>query len=281
MKTGLYIPLIYEFADPALVVEIARVAETAGWDGLFVSDNVYPGEGVPVCDAFVALAGVAAVTTTMSLGPLVTPIARRRPWVVARQATSLDHLSSGRLIFGTGFGEDEWLQEMTAFAERAQREDERQSLVDESLAVLFALWSGSPVRHDGTWLHVDSAAFLPTPVQRPRIPVWVSARWPRRNPLRRAALVEGIYPVFMEPERRSHPEPTDVRDIHDEVVRLGAPAGHDLVLRGSVGHDPGPAGKTYLEDLTAVGMTWWLEDLNPRQSPLSLLEKVKAGPPQA
>ena len=282
MKYGLFLPLYGEFADPARVVDVARQAEQAGWDGLFVWDHVYGGEGVPVGDAFVALAAVAAVTTKIRLGPLVTPLARRRPWVVARQTTSVDHLSRGRFIFGTGLGDEGWSGEMTAFSERAQEEDERAALLDEAIAVLLQFWSGKPVRHDGQWLQVVSAAFLPAPLKRPRIPVWVSARWPRRNPLRRAAHVDGILPVWTEVrDLRVSPDVAEVRKIREEVVRLGAPRRHDLVLRGVLGPKWTAEALDYLRVIENAGATWWLEAFDHDEPASAVLDRTMAGPPRA
>ena len=282
MQYGLFLPLFGDFADPARVVDLARHAEGAGWDGLFVWDHVYGGEGVPVGDAFVALAAIAASTTKLRLGPLVTPLTRRRPWVVARQTTSLDYLSRGRLIFGTGLGDEGWHGELSAFAERAQEEEERVALLDESLAVLLQFWSGKPVRHDGEWLHVDSAAFLPCPLQRPRIRVWVSARWPRRTPLRRAALVDGILPIFTEErDAKAVADPAEVRKIREEVMRCGAPPPHDLVLRGVLGPVWTAEARDRLRVLENAGTTWWLESFDRDEPPSSVFERVSAGPPGA
>jgi alkanesulfonate monooxygenase SsuD/methylene tetrahydromethanopterin reductase-like flavin-dependent oxidoreductase (luciferase family) len=281
MKYGLFLPLFGDFADPARVVDLARHAEEAGWDGLFVWDHVYGGEGVPVGDAFVALAAVAASTTRLRLGPLVTPLTRRRPWVVARQTTSLDYLSRGRLIFGTGLGDEGWHGELSAFAERAQEEEERVALLDESLAILLQFWSGEPVRHDGEWLHVDSAAFLPSPFQKPRIRVWVSARWPRKTPLRRAALVDGILPIFTEEDHmKAVADPVEVRKIREEVIRCGAPPEHDLVLRGVLGPAWTADACSRLRVLENAGATWWLESFERDEAPPSVFERVRAGPPR-
>jgi alkanesulfonate monooxygenase SsuD/methylene tetrahydromethanopterin reductase-like flavin-dependent oxidoreductase (luciferase family) len=280
MRYGLFLPLFGEFADPARVVDVAVQAEEAGWDGLFVWDHVYGGEGVPVGDAFVALAAIAATTSKLRLGPLVTPLTRRRPWVVARQTTSVDHLSGGRLIFGTGLGDEGWLGELTAFSEAAQDEEQRQSLLDESLAVLLHLWSGKAVRHDGAWLQVDSAAFLPTPVQQPRIPVWVSARWPRRSTLRRAARLDGMLPIFVgEHDFHIAPHPAEVQRIHEELLRLGASLRHDLVLRGTLGPLWTDEVRDRLEMLELAGATWWLESFERDEAPSSIFERVNAGPP--
>lgn len=197
-------------------VEIAVRAEKAGWDGLFVSDLVRFPEGSTESDACITLAAIAATTSRMTLG-LVTPVAdRRRPWVLARQSAMLDHLSGGRLVFQTGIGYASWHEELAppAQSKSGEEEDARLSLFEESLAVLQLCWSGEPVRHEGRWMHVDSPPFLPTPLQRPRIPVWVSASWPRRSSLRRAAHLDGICPIFTSAwdpraseRRRCSPDP--------------------------------------------------------------------------
>jgi alkanesulfonate monooxygenase SsuD/methylene tetrahydromethanopterin reductase-like flavin-dependent oxidoreductase (luciferase family) len=281
MKYGLFLPLFGDFADPARAVDVAKLAEEGGWDGLFVWDHLYGGEGVPVGDAFVALAAIAATTTRLRLGPLVTPLTRRRPWVVARQTTSLDYVSRGRLIFGTGLGDEGWHGEVNAFAELAQEEEQRVALLDESLALLLQFWSGKPVRHDGEWLHVDSAAFLPTPLQQPRIRVWVSARWPRRTPLRRAALVDGILPIFTdERDMNAVADPGEVRKIREEVMRCGAPPQHDLVLRGRLGPNWTAESCDRLRVLENAGTTWWLESFDRDESASSVFERVSAGPPK-
>ncbi|MGA2208997.1 MAG: LLM class flavin-dependent oxidoreductase [Acidimicrobiales bacterium] len=284
MKYGGFLPLFGEFADASRVVDIAVEAERAGWDGLFVSDLAEYGDAVPVADACIALAAISSITKRLRLG-LVTPVAdRRRPWVLARQSAVLDHLTHGRLIFATGLGYASWHENLALPAGRAahdEEEDARASLFDESLAVLLQCWSGRPVRHEGKWMQVDSAPFLPTPLQTPRVPVWVSAEWPRRTPLRRAAHLDGILPVFAD-QRGSDalPSTADVRDIKDELRRLGAAPEHDLVLRGSLGPRWAEADLERLHQLENAGATWWLETVRADESVSAVFDRMAAGPPR-
>jgi alkanesulfonate monooxygenase SsuD/methylene tetrahydromethanopterin reductase-like flavin-dependent oxidoreductase (luciferase family) len=283
MKTGLFVPLFGDFAEPRRVVDLAQCAEEAGWDGFFVWDHIF-GRDEAVCDAFVALAAVAAMTERLRLGPLVTPLARRRPWVLARQTTSVDHLSDGRLIFGIGLADDGWKSEPTELLEQAAEEQESQALLDEALAVLLALWSGKPVHHDGDRLHVDSAPFLPTPVQLPRIPIWATSRSPDRASLLRAARVDGILPIFSDRESAAAvesgaPDPFDVRKVRDELSGLGAGPDHDLVLRGRLGPRWTSESLDRLHTLEDAGATWWLETFDRDEATGSVIERVNAGPP--
>jgi alkanesulfonate monooxygenase SsuD/methylene tetrahydromethanopterin reductase-like flavin-dependent oxidoreductase (luciferase family) len=284
MKYGVFLPLVGELAEPSRAINIARAAEAAGWDGLFVSDLVEsPEGGATESDAFISLAAISSITTRMRLG-LVTPAAdRRRPWVLARQSAVIDHLCQGRLVFGTGVGHASWYEGLAVpgSAAHASEDDARTSLFEESLAVLLLCWSGEPVHHEGKWMQVDSPPFLPTPLQRPRIPVWVTADWPRRLPLRRAARLDGILPVFTEmADVRVPPDTQDVRAIREELRRLDAPLHHDLALRGLLGPNWTDAAVDQLRALENAGATWWFETVERGESASSVLERVIAGPPE-
>jgi alkanesulfonate monooxygenase SsuD/methylene tetrahydromethanopterin reductase-like flavin-dependent oxidoreductase (luciferase family) len=145
-----------------------------------------------VHDPWVVLGAVAQVTDRVRLGPMVTPLARRRPQKFAKEVTTLDHLSGGRVVVGVGLGapaDDEF----AAFGE-AGSDRERADRLDEALEVVTALWSGGPVAHRGDHFTVD-AELRPTPLQRPRPPIWVAATWPNRRPLARAGRYEGVVPL--------------------------------------------------------------------------------------
>src|SRR5688572_21732979 len=116
MKFALNLPNFGAHADVETLAELAATAETAGWDGFFLWDHVLADEGVPFVDPWVALAAIAMSTQRVRIGTLVTPLPRRRPWQVARETVSLDHLSDGRLVFGAGIGGDGW-REYSAFGE--------------------------------------------------------------------------------------------------------------------------------------------------------------------
>ena len=122
MRSGLFLPLFDPLADPAAVARLAGKAEEAGWDEFFVWDQIHWREPVAaVGDTQVTLAAIAAAIERIRLGPLVTPLARRRPAKVARETAALDLLSGGRLTLGVGLGSDRFASEysITGAAARA------------------------------------------------------------------------------------------------------------------------------------------------------------------
>jgi alkanesulfonate monooxygenase SsuD/methylene tetrahydromethanopterin reductase-like flavin-dependent oxidoreductase (luciferase family) len=167
MRLGLYIPLFDELADPALVARLCAEAEEAGWDGAFVWDQVRWREPVVgVADPQITLAAIASATERMRLGPMVTPLARRRPAKVARETATLDRLSGGRLTLGVGLGSDRFAGEYSITGEEVD-DRRRAAMLDEALDILEAAWSGELVRHRGEHYTVDAMRFLPRPMQRP------------------------------------------------------------------------------------------------------------------
>lgn len=181
-----------DFADPHRLVELAREAEAAGWDGFFLWDHVIRRRPwAPMVDPWLTLSAIAVGTERLILGPMVTPLARRRPSVVARQVVTLDLLSAGRLRFGVGLGAPD--DEFTRFGEDADPV-RRARILDESLELLAALWTGEPVTYEGTYVRADDVQFLPRPVHG-TVPVWVAGAWPGGAPFRRAARHDGLYPI--------------------------------------------------------------------------------------
>jgi len=184
-----------EFADPRAVAQLAREAEEYGWDGYFLWDHI-GGTSIrkgPYGDSWILLTAIAAATTRLIFGPYITPLPHRFPWVVARQAVTLDHYSSGRFFLGIGSGNDNG-KEYTTFGQSADPKTHGEQ-VDESLAIIVALWSGQVVNFQGTHYHIDEAQFLPIPLQQPRIPIWVAGTWPNKKPFRRAAQWDGVAPI--------------------------------------------------------------------------------------
>src|SRR6266508_553462 len=148
MRSGLWLPLFEELADPGAVARLAAEAEERGWHGVFVWDQLRWREPVrQVADPWITLAAIAAATEQVRLGPMVTPLARRRPAKVARETASLDRLSAGRLILGVGLGSDRFGGELSKTGE--QLDDRlRGQMLDEALQILTAAWSGEPVHQD-------------------------------------------------------------------------------------------------------------------------------------
>jgi alkanesulfonate monooxygenase SsuD/methylene tetrahydromethanopterin reductase-like flavin-dependent oxidoreductase (luciferase family) len=283
MNFGVCVPNLDEFADPRQVAELARRAEQAGWDGFFVWDHVvFPFGGVhEVADPWVLLTVIAMVTERIRLGPLVTPVARRRPGTLARQATSVDRLSGGRLIFGAGLG-------FTLEAEFGTWGEPMQPKVlarrlDEGLDVLAGLWSGERVDFHGREVTAADVTFLPTPVQRPRPPVWIGCNWPARPPLRRAARWDGLAPMVVNPRDGAlEPTPAIVAEIAAAVGDLRDGTGlFDVVITGRTSAEEKAAAIDLVGSIQAAGATWWLEGFRPRPGEYAAaLSRIAAGPPR-
>jgi alkanesulfonate monooxygenase SsuD/methylene tetrahydromethanopterin reductase-like flavin-dependent oxidoreductase (luciferase family) len=282
MRYAVNLPNFAEYADPRTVAGLAADAEAAGWDGFFVWDHMVWSrrEELPVADPWILLAAVALATERLRLGPMVTPLARRRPWKVARETVTLDHLSGGRLILGVGLGtpaDDEYgaFGEPTDAATRAAK-------LDEGLEVLTRLWSGERVSFQGEHYRVDEVTFLPTPVQRPRIPVFVAGVWPRRAPLRRAARFDGVVPLKVGQDELVTLDPGDLAELL-AVVRADRPGGgpFEAMVGGATPGDDPAAARAVVEPLAEAGMTWWTEELEPRRGDLrAMRERIRQGPPR-
>jgi alkanesulfonate monooxygenase SsuD/methylene tetrahydromethanopterin reductase-like flavin-dependent oxidoreductase (luciferase family) len=249
MRSGLFMPLFDELADPAVVARLSTEAEEAGWHGVFVWDNLrYQEPVVDVADPWITLAAMATATRRIRLGPMVTPLARRRPVKVARETATLDRLSGGRLTLGVGLGSDRFASEYSITGEELD-DRRRASMLDESLQILAAAWSGEPVHHRGEHYTVDGMRFLPRPVQRPGVPVWVAGYYGKPRPVRRAARHQGFFPLALD-----HPE--QVAEIVADLAALRREAGrdptepYDVVVALPLGGDPAP--------YFAAGATWWL-----------------------
>jgi alkanesulfonate monooxygenase SsuD/methylene tetrahydromethanopterin reductase-like flavin-dependent oxidoreductase (luciferase family) len=236
-------------ADPHRLVELGRAAEAAGWDGLFLWDHLlYAGGVEKILDPYISLAAIASATTTLQLGAMVTPLIRRRPQVVARQALTLDLLSNGRLILGFGIGDDGESGELSKFGETTDAKV-RGRMLSEGLEVLTGLLSGGPVEHHGEHYQAHDVTFQPTAVREGGIPIWLAARWPNRAPIRRAAHYGGVFVIQMK-------DADDVAELRQRLVEGGADLEHfDVVISGFIGDDPSPWAK--------AGADWFLSWIGP------------------
>jgi len=263
MKHALSLPPTGAMADPAAMVEVAVAAEAAGWDGLFLWDHVLrpPDEPREMADPWVMMAAIASATTSIRIGPMVTPITRRRPIKLAREAVTLDHLSGGRLTMGLGLGVDT-SGELSRFGEVVDPKLRGQRL-DEGVELLTAFWGGEPVSFQGEHFVADGVTVLPRPVQRPRIPLWFAARGQARKPVRRAARYEGLFPIEVDE--------AGLADMLD-VVRSerGSLDGFDVALH--------PADSAQYEAFAEIGMTWALKAPQPQRVAGEFLELASAGP---
>ncbi len=219
--SALWLPIFDELADPVVVARLAAEAEEAGWHGMFVWDHLRWREPVvDVADPWITMAAIACATERLRFGPMVTPLARRRPAKVAKETVTLDRLSGGRLTLGVGLGDDSFGSELSTTGEEMDARL-RARMLDESLAVLGAAWSGQPVHHRGVHHTVDGIEFRPRPVQQPGIPVWTAGFPGKVRPLRRAAAHDGFFPVNLE-----HPDQLAEAVATIAQLRAGpAPAG--------------------------------------------------------
>jgi alkanesulfonate monooxygenase SsuD/methylene tetrahydromethanopterin reductase-like flavin-dependent oxidoreductase (luciferase family) len=274
---GLFLPPFDEFAEPRRVMALATSAEDAGWDGLFLWDHMLAGPGVAVADPWVTMAAIATSTTRLRFGALVTPLPRRRPWVLARQMATLDRLSAGRLVAGVGVGDDGW-SEFSSFGEP---EDPvvRGEVLDEALDLLQRFLAGNEVHHRGRHFVVDSTALLPRPRQDP-LPIWGACRWPHRKPVARAAKLHGCFPIFPVDGPPPPPAPSDIAAIRRMLADFGARPDLDLVIRCALSlEDPAGVAET-VSSLDDAGVTWILEGFGPGQPPVTVVESIVGrGPP--
>ena len=283
LKHGLVLPPDIVGEDAAAMIEYAVAAEDAGWDGVFMWDVLvspappddrgragdpepwHPEAFEPVIDPVITLAGIAARTERIALGTWIIPLPRRHPWQVARDLATLDRLSGGRVILGAGLGRrseydlfgTEWHP-----ATIAGRFDEALELVDR-------FWSGSPVTFHGEHFSVDGVAVLPTPVQRPRIPILIAGFWPNRKPLKRAARWDGYMPVVS-------PDPDgDLRELCAAYRDLAGEPAH-LFIYGS----PDEVTPERVQAYRELGVTWFGSYcLDAGKGRAGNLEEIRRGPP--
>jgi alkanesulfonate monooxygenase SsuD/methylene tetrahydromethanopterin reductase-like flavin-dependent oxidoreductase (luciferase family) len=281
MHYGLTLPNGGESADPRELAKLARLAEDAGWDAVFLEDYiVWQGhQEVPTFDPWVALAAMAVTTDRIRLGTAVTPLPRRRPWKLARETVTLDHLSNGRLILGVGLGDlgdagFAAVGEPTATSRRA-------AMLDEALDVLVGLWSGEPFSYSGAFYQVRDLTLLPRPVQRPRIPIWVGGNWPHEGVMRRAARWDGFVGGKQHaPEEDWHLTPDEVRRLVAAIAAqrtaIDLP---EIVLGGGARGEDVELERALIAGLAAAGATWWMEYVHPERGGLAAMRAHIAGGP--
>ncbi|MHA3962139.1 MAG: LLM class flavin-dependent oxidoreductase [Candidatus Thorarchaeota archaeon SMTZ1-45] len=282
MKYGINIPNFGWFGDIHLLVDIAIVVEDAGWDGFFLWDHllVFKQEDMVTkfVDPWIALSAVACQTNKIRLGPLITPLPRRRPWKVAREAVSLDYLSNGRILLGVGIGappdaEFDYFGEASDTKIRAQK-------LDEGLDIITGLWSGKPFSYKGQHYQLEEMTFLPKPKQQPRIPIWVGGGVPNKAPFRRAAHYDGVAPVHSKwPELVT---PTLLDDVLEIILSERKDLeNYDVVVCGETTGNDSAIDREKIEQWTQAGATWFLEDIHGLRAEVAeLRERIQAGPPE-
>jgi alkanesulfonate monooxygenase SsuD/methylene tetrahydromethanopterin reductase-like flavin-dependent oxidoreductase (luciferase family) len=285
MRYALSLPIGGVCSDPRVLAELAGLAEQSGWDGVFLEDYIVYQKltGEPTGDPWVALAAMALRTERIRLGTMVTPLSRRRPWKVAREAVSVDQLSNGRLILGVGLGDSREagfarLNEVAEARSRAER-------LDEALDVLVGLWSGQPFSYVGRHYQVQDLTFLPKPVQQPRIPIWVGGGWPLKAPAERAARWDGAclykHPGGVGTGEWEDMSPEDVRSLRALVEsRRGGAVSYDIAVGGRQRGPDWEQERNWIQSVAAAGATWWTEWLPPAELDV-MRANVQRGPLRA
>ena len=270
MRFGLDVINAGYFANPRHMVNFAQAAEASGWEGLFIWDHLAFVWGIPSGDPWVILSAVAATTDKLLIGPAVTPVARRRPQVLAQHLVSLDLLSNGRTIFGAGLGGV--AGEFTAFGEPFEPKTVA-AMLDEGLDVIDGLLSGEPQTHHGAHYTLQNVTLQPKPVQL-HIPIWVGGT--SKPALRRAARWDGwILGVHDEDGGIGTPPEKLAQQIEFiQQHRENPSKPFDVVLIGN----SEPGSNALIKEFEDAGATWWLESLHERRdTPDKLLERVQAG----
>jgi alkanesulfonate monooxygenase SsuD/methylene tetrahydromethanopterin reductase-like flavin-dependent oxidoreductase (luciferase family) len=268
------LPNFGDYHQTQTLSNLAIEAEDAGWDGFFIWDHI---EGEQFfADPIIALAAIASRTTRIKLGTMVTPLPRRRPWKIAREMTSLDHLSKGRLIMGVGLGNPP--TEYSKFGE-PQATRIRAEKLDESLDIITGLWTGETFSYIGKHYQIEEMIFLPKPYQKPRIPIWVGGFWPNKLPFRRAAKYDGVYPAMSWPKKLS---PLDLKHILSYIRRHRKNIDFFEVVAGGITPNDLEAGADIVKPWLNAGATWWSEDINGWRGTLEEMRyRIRNGPPES
>ena len=262
------------YSDIRMMAELAHEAEEAGWDGFFIWDHIGGGPewAVPVADPLVTLTAIAMRTQRLKIGPIVTPLPRVNPWKLAREMTSLDHLSQGRMILGVGIGSDSG-REYSAFG-GSPDDKVHGEMLDEGLTVLTKLWSGEAFDYKGCYYTLNNACFSPVPLQKPRIPIWVAGVWPNKKPFRRAAKWDGVCPMALDHEL----SPAEYRELLAYIKQYRHGEGEFAVL--AAGHTTGTEkDQEIIQPFVAAGVTWWQESFDWNYSFDDVRARIRQGPP--
>jgi alkanesulfonate monooxygenase SsuD/methylene tetrahydromethanopterin reductase-like flavin-dependent oxidoreductase (luciferase family) len=282
MHYGVTLPITGVDGSISELVDLAQVAEVAGWDGIFLEDYIvyWAGDHYPVYDPWLTLAAMAMRTSRIRLGTTVTPLARRRPWKVAREAITLDHLSNGRLIVGLGLG-DSQDKSFTGVSGEVLEPRVRAELLDEGLEILAGLWTGRPFSYAGKHYQLSGIKMLPVPLQQPRIPLWVGGFWPRRLPALRAARWDGFCAAKVDPSGkyvRLSPEDVAAMRIFFAQHRT-ATTPFEIITEGSTPGQDLARARDLIRPFAEAGLSWWIESLPDGAE--AMRQRIQQGPPRA
>lgn len=274
-----------EIGDVKAYGRLARDAEDAGWDAVFVADAIgietkeYPASDW--YDPWVALAVMAEHTERIRLGTMIAAVPRRRPWKLAREVLTLDHISNGRMILGAGLGA---AKDDGGFYKVGEPMDlkVRAELLDEGLEIIAGLWTGRPFKFSGKHYTVDDATMLPVPVQTPRVPIWVVAVWPKEKSMRRAVAWDGVIPQKYNGSPMDRPTPELIKEVSDYAkVHRQSGSEFDIVVGGSTSGKSKEEISAEIQPFENAGATWWWEMMVwDARDAKTLSERIKKGPPR-
>jgi hypothetical protein len=274
MKFGFVLPK----GDAKIAADFAHIAEQSGWDGFFVWEPVW---GI---DAWISLTAAAMVTKRIKLGTMLTPLSRMRPWKIASETATLDNLSNGRVILSVGLGAiDTGFEDFGEITDRKKRAE----LLDEGLEILTNLWIGNPFQHTGKHYQVEITEKTfqppPSPIQKPRIPIWVVGAWPSKTSMNRALKFDGLLPAVLGEDRKVRLEMIAPREILEMKSYINAnhdqSTPFDIIMEGQTpGFDLDKA-SAFVRPYLDVGVTWWIEALWELQESEKVLTRIKQGPP--
>lgn len=273
--------IVVTSGDPVTAANLAAEAEAAGWDGVFTFDAIAIGS-MPLWDPWLVLAAMAMRTERVRLGALVFAPSRRRPWKLAREVATLDHLSNGRLVLPVGLG----ALDDAGFGNVGEPTDARTRarLLDETLAIVDGLASGEPFAFEGEHYRFGPMTFLPTPVQRPRVPVWVVGAWPHERSMRRAIRWDGLVVQATDPDGGPATGPEVLSAIaawvRDARAAAGFEGAFDIVASGTTPTADHAAAVAVTLAHEAAGATWWIEGDWEDTSTDALRSRIAAGPPR-
>lgn len=281
MQFAINTPNFGSFGDARVMAELAHEAEDAGWDGFFIWDHIGgdPENAFPIADPWVELTAMAMTTNRIKLATIVTPLPRRRPWKLAKECVTLDRLSNGRLILGVGIGGDSFIKEYSSYGE-APDDKLHGAMLDEGLDVLTLLWSGKTVSYAGEHYQLRNARSLPTPLQQPRIPIWVAGFWPSKKPFRRAAHWDGVCPLKIHDQLM---QPDDIREMLTYIRQFRtSDEPFDVLAYGNTnGVDP-QKDRDMITPFAEAGATWWQESFagSDAEELEAVRTRIRQGPPR-
>jgi alkanesulfonate monooxygenase SsuD/methylene tetrahydromethanopterin reductase-like flavin-dependent oxidoreductase (luciferase family) len=258
-------------------LELALLAEQAGWDGVFVWEGTY---GV---DAWSLLGAMAVRTARVRLGTLLSPLPWRRPWKLASQVATVDQLSGGRAIVTVGIGAVEMLLGTGEAEDRRERADR----LDEGIDLMRTLWSGGRAYHGKYYDFAEDREGALIEVAKPvqqSVPIWVVGAWLKPRSMRRAARCDGVVPEFHLDGRE--PTPQDVRELRSWLADHGARPDIDVIADGETPAGDSAAAGALAASKAEAGCTWWLETRwqateNAEVRVGQMRERILAGPPRA